>query len=225
MSTIGPAVHGSGPTSRSTSGTGRRRFPLVVGAAAIALLAVGCASDSSATQPHDTIPGSPPESIPTESTDPTTTSSPPVAEQSTTTAAPTTETTTAPSTAAPSTDATVDEGQDTPIIIDWAIEVDSADCAVSDLPGSPGGEAVVPASWAAGNADYVQFVVDGDLRPANMVRDVRGPGNIQVPCDPALNDGHEVIIVAYAGTPGDPGDPVEGPRLLVTTTATVDNGQ
>ncbi len=83
----------------------------------------------------------------------------------------------------------------------------------------------MPASWAAGNAEHVQFVVDGDLRPANMARDVRGTGNIQVPCDPELNDGHEVIIVAYPGPPGDAGDPVEGPRLFVTTTATVDNGQ
>ncbi len=209
----------------------RLRLVLAAGAIGVPILIAGCGSDSSAAQPVDTIPGSPPDSDSTESTTSTTTA-PPTTVATASTAAPTTApAATTPSTTPPTTSASSadsggdDEGQDTPTIIDWAIDVDSAECEVSDLPGGPGGEAIVPASWAAGNAEHVQFVVDGDLRPANMTRDVRGTGNIQVPCDPELNDGHEVIIVAYPGPPGDAGDPVEGPRLVVTTTATVDNGQ
>lgn len=224
------------PANRRTRATrapigARLRLILAAGAIGVPILIAGCGNNSSAAHPADTTTGLPLDSGSTESTAATTTA-PPTTGATASTAAPTTAPApTAPSTTAPTTSGSSadsmgdDEGQDTPTINDWAIDVDSAECEVSDLPGAPGGEAAVPASWAAGNAEYVQFVVDGDLRPANMARDVRGTGNIQVPCNPELNDGHEVIIVAYPGPPGDPGDPVEGPRLFVTTTATVDNGQ
>ncbi len=214
MLSNGGAADRSAPV---TATGGRLRLVLVSAAVGATVLAASCGGGSSAAQPDDTIPGSPPDHVPSESTASTTTS--PAAPPTESTAG--TSATTTPSTGTATDE---DEGQDTPTIIDWTIDVDAAECRVSDLPGSPGGEAVVPASWAAGNAEYVDFIVDGDLRPANTVRDVRGTGNIQVPCDPELNDGHEVIIVAYAGPPADPGIPVEGSRLIVTTTATVDNG-
>ena len=146
---------------------------------------------------------------------------PPSGEAPTSTTAPVS--TDAPSsTGVPTTNAEPNAGQDQPTINGWRLDVESQPCEESNLPGSPGGEAVVPASWAAGNADFVEFVVDGDLRPANLVREVVGPGNIQVPCDPALNDGHEITIVAYTGTAGDPGPSTSGETLIVITTATVD---
>lgn len=84
---------------------------------------------------------------------------------------------------------------------------------------------MLPATWAAGNADFVTFIVDGDQRPANSVRDVAGPGNIQVPCDPALNDGHEITIIAYTGSPGSSSPGTEGETLIVVTTATTESDE
>ena len=138
----------------------------------------------------------------------------------TTTPAPTVE---APATPPPSPTAE----QSGPTITNWQLEVDEVPCEPSDLPGSPGGEAVLPAAWATLGADHVAFTVDGDLRPANLVRDPSGPGNIQVPCDPTLNDGHQVSITAFAGEPGAPGPGSVGETFIVVTTATAptDEGQ
>ncbi len=114
-----------------------------------------------------------------------------------------------------------------PTITSWQLDVDDMACEPSDLPGSPGGEAVLPASWTTAGADHVAFTVDGDLRPANLVRDPSGPGNIQVPCDPTLNDGHQISITAFAGDPGDPGPGTVGESFIVVTTASTptDEGQ
>lgn len=185
----------------------------MAGLTGLGLLVAACGSDDASANPPTT----------TSSTEPTTTTnapttSPPSFESTTTTAEPTT--TSAPTTTEVT---TIDEGQDRPVINDWRLDVESLPCEESDLPGSPGGEAVLPAKWAAGNADHVNFVVDGDQRPANSVRDVTGPGNVQVPCDPALNDGHEVTLIAYTGTPGDPGPETATQTLVVITTATKGN--
>ena len=114
-----------------------------------------------------------------------------------------------------------------PTITSWQIEVDEVACEPSDLPGSPGGEAVLPAQWATIGADHVAFTVDGDLRAANLVREPNGPGNIQVPCDPTLNDGHQVSITAFESDPANPGPGSVGETLIVVTTATAptDEGQ
>ena len=190
----------------------------MAGLAGLGLLVAACGDDNASATPTT--------ATTTATAEATTTAAPDTAETTTTTAAGSTtvgsqpsSTTGPPSTTAEST-TTTGEGQDVPVINDWRLEVESLPCEPSDLPGSPGGEAVLPASWAAGNADYVVFLVDGDLRAANSVRDVAGPGNIQVPCDPALNDGHEIVIVAYTGSPGDPGPDTVGEALIVITTAT-----
>ena len=107
-----------------------------------------------------------------------------------------------------------------PTITSWQLEVDEVPCEASDLPGSPGGEAVLPATWSTVGADHVSFTVDGDLRPTNLVREPSGPGNIQVPCDPTLNDGHQVSITAFGGDVGDPGPGTTGETFIIVTTAT-----
>lgn len=113
------------------------------------------------------------------------------------------------------------------MITSWQLEADEMPCEPSDLAGSPGGEAILPAAWATSGADHVAFTVDGDLRPANLARDPSGSGNIQVPCDPTLSDGHQVSITAYLGDPGNPGPGSVGETFIVVTTATAptDEGQ
>ncbi len=194
---------------------------LMAGLAGLGLLLAACGSDDARANPTTTTatPGSTTMTAPAP-TEPTTTAT--EATAATTPPSSTSTTTTAPPTTNESI-TTSDEGQDTPVINDWRLDVESLPCEESDLPGSPGGEAVLPASWAAGNADYVEFLVDGDLRAANSVREVAGPGNIQVPCNPALNDGHQIVLVAYTGNPGDPGPETVGEALIVVTTATKDN--
>ncbi len=191
---------------------------LMAGLAGLGLLVAACASDDASANPTATTPSTSTTAMPaTPSTEPTSTTT-----GSTATTTVSTNTSAEPTTTVQSA-TTIDEGQDRPVINDWSLEVESLPCEESDLPGSRGGEAVLPADWAAGNADFVNFIVDGDQRPANSVRDVMGPGNVQVPCDPALNDGHEVTMIAYTGTPGDPGSETVSQTLIVITTATKGN--
>ncbi|MEL7159080.1 MAG: hypothetical protein AAFN30_21150 [Actinomycetota bacterium] len=202
----------------------RPSFPSAVAALGLALAACGGGVDAASTTSSEPRPSSTTETTSASTSTEAATSAP-----STTSAEPTTTagsgTESTPTSDAPTTSTTAasdESGQDQPTINGWSLEVSSQPCEESDLPGGPGGEAVVPAVWAAGNADFVEFVVDGDRRPANMVREVAGPGNVQVPCDPALNDGHEITIVAYTGSPGDAGPGVVGETHIVITTATVD---
>lgn len=189
----------------STNGTKR----LITGFVGLGLIAAACSAGDADANP------APPAEASTTTEGPEAT--PSLASSTTTveTDNPTTTTTT--------TTTTIVDSQDTPQINEWRLDAESVRCEESDLPGSAGGEATLPAVWAAGNADFVNFVVDGDRRPANVAREVSGPGNIQVPCDPTLNDGHEITLVAYTGSPGDPVAETASETLIVITTATKDN--
>lgn len=191
---------------------------LLLGLAGLILLLASCGDDAEALATSSETTDQATTTEPSTTVKPSTSQTPPTTETSDSITSTTAGSTTSGGGGS-------DEGQDTPVINDWRLDVESLPCEVSDLPGSPGGEAVLPATWAAGNADFVNFIVDGDQRPANSVRDVVGPGNIQVPCDPALNDGHEVTMIVYTGSPGSPGPGTTGQTFIVVTTATVEGGE